>query len=47
MIINLNIFRCIFGMNTVIQNHLHYIDEHKIIYPAGYHVVEYNMQDKS
>ena len=34
-------------MNSTIQNHLHFIDQHKICYPAGYHVVEYNLQEKS
>ena len=37
----------IFGMNTQIKNNLYFLDEEKIIYPAGHNVVQYQIQDKT
>ncbi|EAS05472.2 WD40 domain protein (macronuclear) [Tetrahymena thermophila SB210] len=36
-----------FGINTNIKNNLYFLDEEKIIYPAGYNIVQYNIQDKT
>ncbi|EGR33091.1 WD repeat protein [Ichthyophthirius multifiliis] len=37
----------VFGMNPNIKNSLLFHDEERIIYPAGYNIVLYDLQDKS
>lgn len=37
----------IFGMNSNWKNHVQYISENKIIYPAGHNIVVYNTDEKT
>lgn len=37
----------IFGLNSNISNNLHFRDEQTLLYPAGYQVVSYNIEEKT
>ncbi|CAD8112856.1 unnamed protein product [Paramecium primaurelia] len=37
----------IFGLNSNLRNNLYFMDDTRIIYPAGFHIVCYSLQDKS
>ena len=34
-------------MNGEMKNNLYFVDDHRILYPAGHNVVYYNIDDKS
>ncbi|EGR29835.1 WD repeat protein [Ichthyophthirius multifiliis] len=36
----------VFGMNSQIRTNIYFLDEEKIIYPAGHNIVQYHIQDK-
>lgn len=37
----------IFGMNSSIRNNIYFIDDQRLIFPAGYHIICYSTTDKS
>lgn len=37
----------IFGLNSNIRNNIYFIDDSRIIYPAGYNIVCYSLTDKT
>jgi len=37
----------VFGMNGSMKKSLFFLDDHRVIYPAGHNVVVYNVEDKS
>ncbi len=39
--------RHIFGVNSGLKNHVQFISDHKIVYPAGHNLVVYNSDDKT
>lgn len=39
--------RFIFGINGMLSNNLHIVDEKKLLYVAGHNVIIYNIDEKS
>jgi len=39
--------RFFFGLKSDVRNNVHFIDDQKILYPAGHNVVIYDMDNKS
>lgn len=37
----------IFGINNTMTNNIQFRDDHTLLYPAGYHVISYNIVEKS
>jgi hypothetical protein len=37
----------VFGLNSGIRNNLYFLDDQRIIYPGGYHIICYSMADKT
>ena len=37
----------VFGINDSISNNLHFRDDQILLYPAGYHVISYNTEEKT
>jgi len=45
-LLSFNLFRHIFGISNNWRNHVHFINDHKLLYPAGHNVVVYNTDEK-
>lgn len=43
---NHRLSRHIFGISNNWRNHVHFINDHKVLYPAGHNIIVYNIDEK-
>jgi len=46
-VVNSLTLKNIFGLKGDVKDNVHYIDETRVVYPAGYNIVSYNVEKKS
>ncbi len=47
MILIFVVYRFVFGMKGDVQGNVFFLDEQRVIYPAGHNVVIYNIDEKT